>query len=143
MGASIDLRRAHLHRNYGDLVAVWSWLNEERALFLIPRFRKGAPWFVVLEPAAHEWDDRDPRLIMLVIARAVKACDVLGFEPTPANARRIIRIVNDAIPELVAMPHRQEPEKLPGSHGSMILLENGREVGGEEIRLDDTGVQYG
>lgn len=143
MTASIDLRRAHLTRRYGDLLAVFSWFNDQRALFLIPAHRKGAPWFIVLEPAAHEWNDQDGSMLMLIISRAVKACDVLGIEATPRNARRIVAIVNDAIPELVRMPAAQPPEMLPGSFGSLILRADGKEIGGEEIRLESTGAAYG
>lgn len=143
MTASIDLRRAHLTRRYGDLLAVFSWLNDCRALFLIPAVRQRSPWFVVLEPAAHEWDDRDPKMIMMVISRAVKACDVLGIEATPRNARRIISIVNDGIPELLTMPSAQPPEFVPGTFGSLIVRADGKEIGGEAIRLEDGGAQYG
>jgi hypothetical protein len=143
MTASIDLRKSHLSRSYGDIVVVFSWINDERALFLIPRFRARAPWFVVMEPAAHEWNDQDPTMLMMVISRAVKACDVLGIEPTPRNARRIIGIVNDAIPELVRMPSSPPPEYARGSLGSLIIRANGEEIGGEEIRQEMTGATYG
>jgi hypothetical protein len=123
-------------------VAVWSWINDGRALFLIPRHRAKAPWFVVLEQAAHEWNDQDQTMVMMVIARAVKACDVLGIEPTPRNARRIIGIVNDALPELVSMPSAPPVEFKPGSLGSVLLRENGVVIGGEEIRAEDEGVTY-
>lgn len=143
MTVSIDLRRAHLTRRYGDLLAVFSWLNDQRALFLIPAVRKGAPWFVVLEPAAHEWNDQDGKMLLMVISRAVKACDVLGIEPTPRNARRIVSIVNDAIPELVRMPSAQPPDMMPGSFGNLVLRADGKEIAGEEIRLEAAGATYG
>lgn len=143
MPASIDLSKAFLSRVYGDIVAVFSWLNDERALFLIPQYRNRAPWFVVMEPAAHEWNDQDPSMLMLVIGRAVKACDVLGIEPTPRNARRIVGIVNDAIPDLLRMPSAPPAEYQRGSYGSLILRANGEEIGGEEIRLEKTGATYG
>ena len=143
MPVSIDLSKAHKNRSYGDILAVWSWINDERALFLIPHRRARAPWYIVLEPAAHEWDDRDPKMVMMVIGRAVKACDVLGFEPTPRNARRIIRIVNDAIPELVAMPSAPPVEFKPGSVGSMLLRADGVPLAHEDIRIEQEGATYG
>lgn len=140
MGATLDLRKAHLSRHYGDLVAVFSWLDEARALFLIPRYRQRAPWFVVLEPAAHEWDDREGKNVMQVIARAVKACDVLGIEATPRNARRIVGIVNDAIYELLRMPSSPPVEYQAGSIGSMLLRADGVPLAHEAIRLEDDAV---
>lgn len=144
MSISISLDKAHAHRAYGDLVAIWSWLNEERALFLVPRYRRGAPWFVVYERAAHEWDDRSPQTVFDVMRRAVIACEALGFTPTPQNARRIVSIVNNAIPELIRMPHAPEPELLPGDFGQLVLRANGEEIAREQIRLPrDEGAVYG
>ncbi|MBM3380220.1 MAG: hypothetical protein FJY39_10870, partial [Betaproteobacteria bacterium] len=42
----------HRTRRHGDLLAVYTWLGEERALVLIPALRRGAAWFVVAESAA-------------------------------------------------------------------------------------------
>lgn len=142
MPASIDLSKAHRNRTYGDLMAVWSWINEKRALFLIPHRRARAPWFIVMEQAAHEWDDRDPLMVMMVISRAIKACEVLGFEPTPSNARKIIRIVNDAIPELVQMPSSPPVEFKPGTVGSMLLRADGKPIAHDDIRIEKAGVTY-
>jgi len=139
---SIDLRKAHQHRRYGDILAVWSWLNDERALFLIPAVRSRAPWFVVLEPAAHEWDDHSATNIRLLAHRAMKACEVLGLEENPANARRIVRIVNDALPELVRMPSRQPNDFRPASYGQILLRADGVPIAAEEIRYEDAGAQY-
>lgn len=143
MPVSLDLRKAHCSRAYGDLLAVWSWIDDGRALFLIPHRRARAPWFIVLEAAAHEWNDQDPAMLMQVIARAVKACDVLGVDPTPRNARRIIGIVNDALPDLIRMPSSPPADTRPVI-GQVILRANGQEVGGEEIRVEATeGATYG
>lgn len=141
--ASIDLRKAHLTRAYGDILGVFSWLNDTRALFLIPKHRRRAPWFVVLEPAAHEWDDHSSTNVRLLAQRAMKACEVLGIDETPGNAHRIIRIVNDAIPELVRMPHRQPNEHLSASFGQIVLSADGKPIAAEEIRVEDAGVAYG
>lgn len=142
MGASLDTSKAHLVRPYGDIVAVWSWLNDGRALFLIPAHRKGAPWFIVMEQAAHEWDDHDATNIRLLAQRATKACEVLGLDPL-LNANRIISIVNDAIPELVAMPSRQPTERRGPSYGQMILRADGKEIAAQEIYNESEGVTYG
>lgn len=143
MPVSIDLSKAHRSRPYGDIMAVWSWINDGRALFLIPHRRRGAPWFIVLERAAHEWDDRDPNMLMQVIARAVKACDVLGLTPTPETARRIIRIVNDAIPELAAMPSSPPAEMKRGSWGDLTLRIDGQAVNSVPMQDAVEGATYG
>lgn len=143
MGASIDLSKAHHSQQYGDLLAIYSWINDERALFLIPHRRKGAPWYVVMEPAAHTWSDQSEwSNIPAVIAKAQKACEVLGIEPSQINVRRIIGIVNDAIPTLLRMPHAPEREKYSASFGQMRLNADGKTIAHEEIRLEKEGAQY-
>lgn len=142
-GVSIDLSKAWLSRQYGDITAVFSWLNDGRALFLIPTHRVGAPWFVVMEPAAHEWDDQDKKMLSMVVIRAIKACDVLGITPTPQNAHRIVGIVNDALPDLIRMPSAPPVEYHKASYGSMVMRENGVPFAQEEIRVEKQGPTYG
>ena len=80
MPACIDLRKSHLHRRHGDLLAIYTWINGERALVLIPSLRPKAPWYVVMESAAYLYDHPS------YLARmCVKACEVLGIEPSRAN----------------------------------------------------------
>jgi hypothetical protein len=172
MGASIDLRKAHLSRQHGDILAVLSWINDKRALFLIPALRQRAPWFIVMEEAAFEWnaDDREnftPKLtpwqrrkleklagpvrqgFMAELAqsglnaRAAKACDVLGIEPSRINVHRIISIVNDALEDLVRMPSAPPVAQLPGSFGTLQVREAGRVMSATDIRLEEEGVRYG
>jgi len=143
MAAKIDLRKAHLHRPYGDILAVLSWIDEKRALFLIPHLRKGAPWFIVLEAAAFEWNYNDPAAVRLVAERSMKACEVLGIEQTPTNAHRIIDIVGDMLPELIEMPSAPLRELSRAAFGRMELRQDGQFVAGEDIRHEVGGATYG
>jgi len=143
MSASIDLRKAHLSRVHGDITAVLSWLNDERALFLIPHLRAGAPWFVVLESSAFSWDDSIPSNVSNVARKAMKACEVLGIESTPTNCRRIAGLIIDTLPDLITMPSAQPKEFHKASYGSLVLRADGQQIGGEEIKLEKQGAVYG
>lgn len=143
MAASIDLRKAHAARRYGDINAVLTWMNDDRVLILIPAVRVKAPWFVIMERVAFEWSDQDAGNLVYLPARAHKACEVLGIEPNKENCFRIISIVNDIMQEFLRMPSSQPLEKLMGSYGSMTLRANGEVVTQQDIRLDDEGVSYG
>lgn len=144
MGATIDLSKAWLTRQHGDLVAVYSWLNDERALFLIPAQRKGAPWFVVMESAAFSWDDENPQNVAEVARKAMKACDVLGIEPSARNARRIAGIVIDGLPDLIRMPSAPPTEYLKTGFGEMHLSADGERIASDVIRVEkDAGATYG
>lgn len=144
MGVSLDLRKAHHHRLHGDILAVYTWVNDERALVLLPANRAaGAPWFVVCESAAYTWDDEDPRNISEVVRKATKACEVLGMEATPHNIRRVAAIIIDGLPDLIRMPAAPEPEKMRHAVGEMKLMADGKVVAGEEIRLEREAPTYG
>jgi hypothetical protein len=142
MSAQIDLSKAHLSRVHGDITAIYSWLNDERALFLIPHLRKGAPWFVVMESAAFTWDDTDPRNVAVVVQKSMKACEVLGIEPTPVNCRRIAGIVIDGLPDLIRMPAKPPAEYHSASFGRMELRADGQAIAGEDIRVEKEGATY-
>jgi len=142
MTTSIDLRKAHAHYVRGDLNIVFSWMNDTRAMFLIPVHRAKAPWFVISERAAFEWNDQDQNNRIDLVYRAGKACDVLGFEPNMANVNRIIGLVNNFMQEFLRMPSAQPPEKTAGTYGRMQLKADGQVVAEEDIRLEKEGATY-
>lgn len=143
MPATLDTRKAHLVRHHGDLVAIYTWINDERALVIAPRYRPGAPWFVVCESAAYTWDDSDPRYVGEVARKALKACEVLGIEPTPTNARRVAGIIIDGLPDLIRMPSAAGPEHYRGSFGRMELRADGQTIAEQDIRIEkDGGATY-
>lgn len=143
MGASIDLRKAHLVRQHGDLTAVYSWLNDERAMFLIPSARKQAPWYVLCESAAYTWAEGDGEASPQAIARkGSKVCEVLGIDSSPTNVRRVIGIILDGLPDLIRMPSSPPKEQHRQSFGQMILRADGQEIAGQDIRLDKDVAEY-
>lgn len=143
MPASIDLRKAHLSRVHGDITVIFSWINDERAMFLIPHLRKGAPWYVVCESAAYTWDDMNPDNIPQVVQKATKACEVLGIEPSPWNCRRIAQMIIDGLPDLIRMPSAPPTEYHRASFGNMELRANGHVIASEDIRIERDGATYG
>ncbi len=138
MAASIDLRKAHLTRFHGDLMAVYSWIDDERALFLIPHRRPGAPWYIVKESAAFKYDDPG-----YLARQCAVACDVLGIEPSRPNWSRVATIIHEGLPDLVSMPSAPPKEFHKASYGQVLLREDGKAIGGEDIRLPQEGVSYG
>ena len=143
MAAEINTRNAHLVRQHRDITAIYSYVNDERALILTPSYRPGAPWFCVLESAAYSWDDSEPRNIPQVVRKASKACEVLGLEPTAQNARRVAEIIIDGLPDLIRMPTAKEKEMRAESIGRMQLLADGEVLNEEDIRLEkDSGAEY-
>lgn len=134
MAAELDLSKAHLHRPHGDLLAIYSWINEERALILVPRYRKGAPWYCVLESAAFKYDDP-----AYLAKQCTIACNVLGIEPSKTNWVRVATIINEGLPDLIRMPHAPEKELEKAAIGAMKLMEDGQLVAAQDIHLETEG----
>lgn len=143
MGVSLDPRKAHSAHKYGDLNIILSWMNDKRAMFIIPNVRTNAPWFIISEEAAFEWSDQDADNLIYLPARAYKACEVLGIEPSKPNVFRIISMVNDRMPDFLRMPSAQPPEKIAGTYGQMTLKANGEILRQEPIQFESTGAEYG
>lgn len=137
MPASLDLRRAHLHRRHGDLVVVWTWVNDERAMVLLPAYRPGAPWYIVMESAAWKYDDA-----AYLARQCVTACEVLGIEPSRPNWGRVAGIIHDGLPDLVRMPSAPPAEFHRGAVGAMTLRADGQVLAQQDIRLEREGVTY-
>jgi hypothetical protein len=138
MGVTLDLRRAHLSRYHGDILAIYTWVNDERALVLMPAFRKGAPWYIVCESAAFKYDAPT-----YLATQCVKACEVLGLEPSRANWVRVASIIHEGLPDLIRMPSAPPAEYLRGSMGAMELRADGQVIAGDDIRIEREGATYG
>lgn len=138
MGASLDLNKAHRTRQHGDLLAVYTWVNDERALVLIPAYRKNAAWYIVLESAAYKYDNPE------YLARQCRiAAEVLGMEPSPNNWFKLANVIIEGLPDLIEMPSEPEALLSRATFGEMKLLENGKLIAGEEIRMPvESGASY-
>lgn len=149
MAISLDLRKAHRHQRHGDLVVVLTWVNDQRALVLLPAHRRDAGWYVVEETAAYLWgvDHPDATLRADAMRHALRqseiACSMLGIEASRSNRARVISIITGWIPDLVRMPSAPAAEFAPGSFGQMVLRADGKPIASEDVRQERTGVSYG
>lgn len=138
MGVSLNLKKAHRSRQHGEIIAIFTWVNDERALVLLPAYRKGAPWFVVMEPTCHLY------LNPAYLARqAAKAAEVLGMDETTGTAFKIATIILEALGDLVHMPSAPAPTMSKAAYGAMELRADGETVSRQDIHLEHEGVSYG
>lgn len=136
---SLDLNKAHLHRTFGDLVVIYTWVNDERAMILIPAYRKSAAWFIVMDSAAWKYDNTS-----YLQKQAMTAAEVLGMEPSPNNWFKLARVIHEGLPDLLEMPSAPDPTLMRASIGDMQLLADGVLMAGQEIRLEEeSGAVYG
>jgi hypothetical protein len=149
MSVSLDLRKAHKNQRHGDIIAVLTWVNDERALVLLPALRKQAGWYIVQDSAAYRWgvdhpnpDIRRPAQEHAMVQSHI-ACSMLGIEPTRANRARIISIVTGWIPDLVSMPSAPEATFLKGSFGEIALSVDGKKIAAQDVQIEDKGASYG
>lgn len=151
MGASLDLRKAHAHHKFGEIVQILTWVNDERAMVLVPAHRKNAPWFVVCESAAWKWDPDGTTLFDTkgqpvagkgyVAAQAHKAAEVLGMDGSHTWLK-VAAIICESLPDLIRMPSAPMPSYLKSTFGHMELRENGKTIAQEEIKLEADGAEY-
>lgn len=137
---SLDLNKAHLHRQHGDLIVIYTWCDDERAMVLIPAYRKGAAWYIIKDSAAYKYEQSRAYLAK----QCAIAADVLGMEPSPNNWMKLATVILDGIPDLIEMPSAPPAEMMREAIGEMHLLADGVKIGGEEIRLEsESGAMYG
>ena len=138
MPATLDPRKAYATRQHGDLVVVFTWVNDERAMVLLPAHRPGAPWYIVCDSTAWRYDDP-----AYLARQCVTACEVLGIEPSRPNWVRVAGIIHDGLPDLVAMPSAPPAEFHRGSIGATTLRADGQVLAQQDIRIEREGATYG
>lgn len=150
MPVTLDLRKAWRSQQHGDLTVVMTWVNDARALVLLPTYRRDAGWYIVAESAAYLWgvDHPDPVTRRDAMAHAmeqsVMACMQLGLEASRPNRARVIGIITGWIPDLVRMPSAPLPEMSQAAYGDVTLSVDGKVVAQEETRVPiDEGTSYG
>jgi hypothetical protein len=138
VGISLDLSRAAFHRQHGDILAVYTWVNDERALVLLPALRPKSPaWFVVCESAA--WKYADPAYLAQQARRAAQA---LGMDETQNTWLRIATVIIEGLPDLIRMRSAPDPDLLPGSAGEIKLSVDGEHVTSTDIRVEKAVAEY-
>lgn len=138
MSVQLDPRKAYQAHVIGDILAILTWVNDERALVLMPAHRaQGAPWFVICESAAYKYDN--PRYLAKQAAQCSK---VLGMDETASTWFRVADLIMNYLPDLIRMPSAPDPEKLAGAFGSMILKEDGKVLHQEDMQHDEPTLEF-
>lgn len=138
MGVSLDLGRAAFHRQHGDILAIFTWVNDERALVLMPAHRPKSPaWFVVCESASWRYDE--PKYLAQQARVAARA---LGMDETQSTWLRIATIIIEGLPDLIRMRSAPDPDVLPASAGEINLSIDGDHVTTTEIKVEKAVAEY-
>lgn len=137
VSAFIDLEKAFLTRQHGDILCVYTWINDNRAMVLMPALRKHAKgWYVVAEPAAWKYDD--PHYLA---QQSAVAASVLDMDENRSTAFRIASIIHEGIPDLIRMPHKP-PDRVIGSMGHAEVREAGKVIVNRSVDVTDRGAEY-
>lgn len=143
MTVSIDTRKAHLTRVHGDVTAIYTWVNEQRALVLAATYRPGnqfvpgAPIYVVLEKNSHAYDDP-----IQLAHTARKAAQVLGLDESTKSWVKLATIIHEGLPDLIRMPSAPAPEFHKGSFGNMQLRADGQLIAAQDLQIEKSGAEY-
>jgi hypothetical protein len=143
VSATLDPRKAHLVRHHGEIMAIFTWINQERAMVLVASRRPpGSPWYCIMESAAYLYADESGNPTRRLIESAAKASEVLCLNQTNYAVKKIVDIIVDGLPDLIKMPSAPPNELAKHAIGEMQLRANGELVSGREIREEVTGVEY-
>lgn len=138
MTVSLDLRKAYKSHAFGDIIQVLTWVNDERAMVLMPRHRKNAPWYIVCESASFKYDD-----VRYLASQCKKAAEVLGMGADRTTWSKLATIIIEGLPDLIRMPSAPPTELRSTSHGAMTLKGDGQVLAQEDIRFEKEGASYG
>ena len=89
MGIEVDTRKAHLCREQGQFTAIYTWVNDERALILLNHLRPCSPFIVIGESAAWKYDDT-----LYLAEEARRAVDRLRMEPSMQTWIKLATIIH-------------------------------------------------
>lgn len=136
---SLDLTKAYKTRQFGDILAIYTWVNDERALVLIPVVRRNTAWYIVCESAAYKYDNPE-----YLKTQCIKAAEVLDMEPSPNNWFKLATIIHEGLPDLVEMPSAPDETLSTATAGEIRFFADGQLMGGEEVRPEVvSGASYG
>lgn len=122
---------ARFQRIHGDIVASYQYVNDERAMVLWPRFRKGVPAFVVCDSAAWKYDD--PKYLA---QQARHVANLWGEAPDSKRWFQIASIIHDGLSDLVRLKPKPTAVELSGTTiGEAELMVQGKRVFGAEVTL--------
>lgn len=138
MSVSLDLRKAFAVHRFGDIIQTLTWVNDERAMVLMPAHRTKAAWYVVCESASYKYDD-----VHYLARQSRKAAEVLGMGEDTSTWFKIAQIIHDGLPDLIRMPAAPLPEYQSASYGAMTMRADGKPIAQEEIKLEKEAPVYG
>ena len=143
MPATLDPNKSHLVRHHGEVMAIFTWINGERAMVLVATRRPpGSPWYVIMEPAAYLYADDNGHPTHRLAESAAKAAEVLGLDQTTSAVHKIMNVIVDGLPDLVSMPSEPPREVAKAAIGEVKLMADGKLIAGQEIREEVAGVEY-
>lgn len=138
MTVSLDLRKAFAAHQFGDITQILTWVNDERAMVLVPSYRKNAPWYIVCESASYKYDDA-----VYLARQCKKAAEILGMGADTRTWFKLAQIINDGLPDLIRMPSAPPAELHNASHGQLTMRADGKAFASEEIKFEKKGASYG
>ena len=123
---------ARFQRVHGDIVCSYQYVQDERAMVLWPRFRKGVPAFIVCDSSAWKYDDE-----LYLAQQAKTVSDLWGEAADSKRWFQIAKIIHDGLQDLVRLP--PAPLVPIGPKGDVIgeaaLRANGKTIAGGEITM--------
>lgn len=130
MGIMLGGTNERFHRVHGDIVASYTYVNDERAMILYPKNRRnGVTPYCVCDSAAWKYDD--PQYLA---QQAKVACDLFGWEASTQAWYRIAKVIHEGLGDLLRLPPSPQSVAPQGPViGEAELMIGGKTITGAEI----------
>lgn len=137
MAVQIGGEKAYITRTHGDLGVSFQWLNNEPAMFLFPAHRGAgrAGAFVIPLESAHKYvrPNGHPN-VEYVTEQAAVAAGVMGMPITRDTLRKVLDVIADGMPDLIAMPPEPVSQiRRPEPVGGLTVKVDGETVHEREV----------
>lgn len=139
MGVSLSAGRCHRVIPRGEITVLLTWVDGERAMVLVPTYRKSAGWYVICDSAAYQYADDD-----YLVQAAFKAVQVMGLDQTERAAFNVADAISSWLAELVMMPPEPDWQAVEAAAaiGDLSFRAGGNVVHQDVVTADAGGVAY-
>lgn len=136
MPISINPDQCAYKRQHGQFMALYTYVNDERAMILFPLYRTGidgrpAPWAIICDSAAWQYDD--PKYLM---SQAMRYCSMWDMADK-STAVKLATIIHEGLSDLIRIPpQKPDQEQLAAQKAAPVLGEIDVRIDGEKVAED-------
>ena len=136
MPLSIDPRQVQFKRVHGEFMALYTYVNDERAMILFPHRRRGLngappPWAIVCDSSAFKYADDE-----YLMLQAMTFCRMWDMTER-STVIKVATIINEGLSDLIRLKPKAEFKSEAPVLGEADLLIGGDKIATHEITMPE------